>query len=535
VKELLQREDAVLAKLIRSRIGSDQEQPVLKFERGVGDCVTRSFAELYANANRLAAYLLDRGMQKGDRFAFLLQNHPETVEALIAASITGCILVPIDPRTKGEKLAYVLSFSGCRGLLFAAYNAANIVAIASQWQPEWALGVDMEADQLRGMTGEVKAYAEVMTQDWPEIEIRTETGLDPIEMIFTSGTTGDPKGILKPNAQFLLAGSLVQRIYQLDGKDVLYSGLSLTHANAQFLTVAPALVYGPGGMRAVISQKFSKSRFWDIIRHHNCTYTTLLGGMTTALYAEEPHPHDADNPMRVINCAGMPAVIWKDFATRFGVRLVEGFGAAEGGMFWNADGPVGSFGNLHTNLLHEARIVDEEDRDVAPGEVGELIWRNREGSPVSVHYFNNPEASAAKTAGGWFRTGDIVHSDAEGWLYFDYRKGGGIRRNGDFVNPGFVEKVIAECDNVSDVFVYGTPAASGAPGEKDVVAAIVAADVDNFDPQPVFARCREKLEPNFVPTYLQVVEEIPKTASEKPQERFLLEGFAPDASNVFSE
>ena len=98
-----------------------------------------------------------------------------------------------------------------------------------------------------------------------------------------------------------------------------------------------------------------------------------------------------------------------------------------------------------------------------------------------------------------------------------------------------MEKVVAEHPSVSDVFVYGVPAASGAPGEKDVVAAVVATDRDRFDPAEVFASCRQGLEPNFVPSYLQVVDEIPKTASEKPQERFLLERFAPDAPDVFVE
>ena len=125
------------------------------------------------------------------------------------------------------------------------------------------------------------------------------------------------------------------------------------------------------------------------------------------------------------------------------------------------------------------------------------------------------------------------HRDADGWLFFDYRKGGGIRHNGDFINSGFVEKVIAEHPAVSDVFVYGIPAASGAPGEKDVVAAIVPEPGVAFSAAAVFAACRARLEANFVPTYLQVVEEIPKTASEKPQERFLLERFAPDAPGVF--
>jgi crotonobetaine/carnitine-CoA ligase len=101
------------------------------------------------------------------------------------------------------------------------------------------------------------------------------------------------------------------------------------------------------------------------------------------------------------------------------------------------------------------------------------------------------------------------------------------------VNPGFVEKVIAEDPQVTDVFVYGVSAASGAPGEQDVVAAIVLREREAFDPESLFARCRKGLEPNFVPSHLQVVDQIPKTASEKPQERFLRDRFAPQAPGVY--
>jgi crotonobetaine/carnitine-CoA ligase len=126
----------------------------------------------------------------------------------------------------------------------------------------------------------------------------------------------------------------------------------------------------------------------------------------------------------------------------------------------------------------------------------------------------------------------VGHTDGDGWFFFDHRRGGGLRHNGDFVNPGFVEKILAEHPQVADVFVYGVPAASGAPGEKDVVAAITPVGPGDFDPGSIFDSCREGLEPNFVPSYLQVVDEIPKTASEKPQERFLLAAFSPDADGV---
>jgi crotonobetaine/carnitine-CoA ligase len=144
-------------------------------------------------------------------------------------------------------------------------------------------------------------------------------------------------------------------------------------------------------------------------------------------------------------------------------------------------------------------IVDEEGNECPPGVMGELISRPADGTRPEVEYFGNKDASEKKTWGGWLRSGDICHRDEEGWYYFDYRKGGGIRHNGDFVNPGFVENLIAEHPQVTDVFVYGVTAASGAPGEKDVVAAIVPAEGAKIDVGSVFAACREGLEPNFVP------------------------------------
>jgi crotonobetaine/carnitine-CoA ligase len=317
-------------------------------------------------------------------------------------------------------------------------------------------------------------------------------------------------------------------LLQLIPGDKPYTGLSLTHGNAQSLTLFPAIGMD---LPVVFSRKFTKSRLWDITRKYNCTVFNLLGGMTTAIYSEPLQPNDGDNPVRMVLSAGMPAVIWNKFKERFGVKIVELYAAVDGyGLFMNTgDGPVGSFGQMPPES--EFQIVDDEGNEVPHGEMGELIGRPLEGE-VEVEYYKNKEASKKKTAGGWVRTGDVCHRDADGWFYFDYRKGGGIRHNGDFINPGFVERAMAEHPSINDVYVYGVPAASGAPGEKDVVAAIVT--TADFNAESVFNLCKKELEANFIPSYLQVVSEIPKTASEKPQERFLVEKFAPDAEGVFS-
>lgn len=507
------------AQLLQQRAQAQGDFRFLTFvDEASGQTETRTFDQLLENAGRLASYLQDKGFKPGDRFGVLLANHPEIVEALAAASLFGAVMVPIDPRTKGQKLAFILGDSQCRGVICGDYNRDNVEQVRGDTPIEWQLCLGQQYDDAV-MSLPVHAGN-------PEVSAMT-----PMQVLYTSGTTGDPKGITKYNAELVTVAGALPMVMGIQPDDVLYSGLSLTHGNAQVFTLGTALgAVAP----AVFSRKFTKSRMWQTIREYRCTVFTLLGGMTIAIYSEPTKPDDANNPVRLVVSAGMPQAIWEDFARRFDLTLFEVYGTAEGGLFWNdGSGPVGSFGNINNTLLHVSRVVDESGNDCAPGQMGELIWQHSSGQPVLVNYINKPEASAAKTEGGWFRTGDIVHADENGWLFFDYRAGGGIRRNGDFINPGFVEKVIAEHPAVSDVFVYGVPAKNGVPGEKDVVAAIVPVDTASFLAREVLDICRERLESNFVPSYLQILEEIPKTASEKPQERFLLEQFDPESSSVY--
>ncbi len=532
-----ERNEMILADLIAARAEQKPDRDVLTFERwsisgGALADEVRTYADLFANGHRVAAALIARGMEPGDRFGLMMRNHPEFVEAMIAASITGCVFVPIDPRTRGEKLAYMLQQSGCRGVICTDYCLPHIDAVRERLSHlRWLLVLRTGEGEEPVSLERVPLLNEVLEGPPKTVDMRLRSPDDPLQIIYTSGTTGDPKGVVFPNARFGLFGMLGALLgYQPDDRP--YTGLSLTHGNAQAVTLGPSLHMA---LRAVFSRRFTKSKLWDVCRRYGCTTFSMLGGMATAIYSEPPRPDDADNPVRMVVDAGMPAAIWEAFEKRFNVKIFEWYGAVEGGLAFKpvGVGPIGSFGKPVPGL--EMKIVDENDNECPPGVIGEIVSRPATGEAATVEYFGNPEASQAKTRGGWLRSGDMGHRDEEGWFFFDYRKGGGIRHNGDFINPGFVEKVIAEHPSVSDVFVYGVPAASGAPGEKDVVAAVVPAAGGEFDPASIFAKCRRDLEPNFVPTYLQVVDEIPKTVSEKPQERFLLEQFRPDAPNVYTE
>jgi crotonobetaine/carnitine-CoA ligase len=530
-----QRNESLLTDLVSARSDAQPDFPVLTFERwsiGREPDELRTYADLHEHGNRIAAALVAHRLERGERFALIMRNHPEFVETLIAASTTGCVAVPIDPRTKGGKLAYTLANSSCRGVVCADECLPAVAAVRGEVPSlDWVIALRTGETTEPVALGSAEPLDEILAAHAPTVEVRLEGPDDPLQIIYTSGTTGDPKGVVFANGRFGLFAMLgIMLGYQADDRP--YTGLSLTHGNAQAVTLGPSLHMG---LRAVFSRRFTKSKLWDISRRYGCTTFSMLGGMATAIYSEPSRPDDAANPVRLVIDAGMPPALFEAFERRFGVRVFEWYGAIEGGLAFKpvGVGPVGSFGKPVPGL--EMKIVAERGEECPPGVVGEIVSRPASGEEARVEYFGDEEASRKKTAGGWLRSGDMGHRDEEGWLYFDYRKGGGIRHNGDFVNAGFVEKVIAEHDAVSDVFVYGIPAASGAPGEKDVVAAVVPEPGAPFSPASVFAKCRRDLEANFVPSFLQVVEEIPKTASEKPQERFLLERFEPGAPGVYRE
>lgn len=538
---MTKRDERILANLIANKAETDAELDVLTFvsvtDDGEYQQEVRTYPMLWQEGQKIAHALVAQGMDKGDRFALLSQNHPEFVDAMVGSSIVGTVLVPVDSRTRGDKLVYMLSFVQCKGVICADYALSQLLEIIDQVEAlQWIWVIKTKEGLLPGLPAErsgkqIRWLREILPTYESDLPVAVTDPDDIMQMLYTSGTTGDPKAIEASYLRWFTVGTLGS-ILRLEPGDRPYTGLSLTHANAQLITLGNILYMG---LRGVISRKFTKSRLWDICRHYGCTMFNLLGGMTTALYSEAPKANDADNPVRYVLSAGMPAPIWNQFRERFGVEVFEFYGAAEGGLTFNPPGvgPVGSIGKAPPT--QQVRVVDKDELDCPAGVQGEIIFRNADGTAPCVSYYKDPRASALKTRDGWLRMGDFGHVDSNGWLYFDCRMGSGIRRNGDFINTPFIEKIIAEDPDVDDVFIYGVPAANGVPGEKDVVAVVVPRTQAQFSPEKLFQRCRAALEANFIPTYIQVMREIPKTASEKPQERFCLADFNAYPERVFTE
>ncbi len=522
---------AIVSHLVEMKADEKPDKEVLVFEHGdLGEDIL-TYRHLHEQSNKIARLFLDHGIGKGDTYAVFMRNHPEFVYAMLAGPVIGAVMVPIDPRSRGDRLRFMLSNAGVKAVVVSGELLETLAEVIGDLPGIKLVSVAYRPEKAVEISKDYPALNETLEKDqWERVPQQIMDVRHPMEIIYTSGTTGDPKGVMIRNNRFGLYNIATRLVWKYKPGDILYSGLSLTHGNAQAVTLFPSI---STGVKAVLSAKFTKTRIWDITRKYGCTSFSVLGGMMAGIYNEPERPDDADNPVKVVISAGTPASIWEAFETRFDVKILEWYAAVEGGFAYKPPGvgPVGSFGKPLPGMM-EFKLVDDTDNPVPDGETGELIIRMTRGE-TKVDYHGLPEASEEKTRGGWLRTGDLVTRDKDGWYYFQCRKGSELRRAGDFIQPDHIEKTIGEHPDVSEVCVYGVPSASGAPGESDLVAAIAPHAGTSPDPRGIYDKCKQELSPNFIPSYLQVVEEIPKTISEKALDRVLREEFSPDGGNIY--
>ncbi len=530
-----EHELAVFARLVARRARDEPDRLAFVFENGELPAELVHNRDLALRGGQLAWELRRAGLRAGDRVAVMLRNHPEFVYAMVANSKLGLTTVPVDPRARGERLRYFLTFAGCRAAVVADSTLSDPQAarvISETGIRTYALSTPEGRAQGLATDGWASLDEVLEGPEREDVGQHVESLTHPWFLSYTSGTTGEPKAIAFGYDRMLFY-RLTPGFFGYREDDVPYTGLSLIHGNALVVTLMPAL-WGVVD-HSVFSRWFTRSRLWDVCISHGCTTWSNLGGIATAVYGEPPAPHDRAHRVRLVVSAGMPRDLWGPFEERFGVRLLEWYGTMEGGFACNPPGvgPRGSFGRPPEGLI-EMHVVGEDGRPLPAGQVGELVVRPA-GRPARVEYHQNPEASAQKTRGGWLHTGDMCWRDEHGWFFFAHRKEeGGIRKLGEFVPEDLIVRVLAEDPHVHDVHVYGVPARSGAPGESDVVAAVVATDPDWLDVAALFARCAERLERPYVPDFVQVLDELPKTATEKVQTRLLVQSFDPSSPRVVS-
>ncbi|TQJ39384.1 fatty-acyl-CoA synthase [Arthrobacter sp. SLBN-112] len=484
-----------------------------------------SYQELAERADRLANALRDRGVAKGDRVAYLGENHPSLVETFFACGLLGAIFVPLNTRLAPPELQFQLQDSGARLLVNAGVLEASATAALEGTGVTHRLvvtpdgGTEPSAATSPAAVGpsevppcEATPYEEALQASAPD-PVDVAVGHDDGAMIlYTSGTTGKPKGALLTHGN--ITWNCINTIVDMDlsRNDVALMISPLFHVASLDMGLLPMLLKGA---TVVLEAKFDPARVLELIQEHKVT--TLNGVPTTfQLLCEHPGWAAADlSSLDKLTCGGsaIPRRVLDAYEDR-GIGFTSCYGMTE-----TAPGvtmlPVnksrekaGSAGLPH--FFTDVRIADPMGGAVAPGEVGEI---QISGPNVIKEYWNRPEATAGSYADGhWFRSGDMGYRDQEGFLFVSDRLKDMIISGGENIYPAEVEAVIAEHASVSSVAVIGV---SDDKWGEVPQAIVTLREGESLTEEQLRSFLDGRLARYKIPTSLVVVADMPRTASGK--------------------
>ncbi|MHA5047129.1 AMP-binding protein [Streptomyces sp. SD15] len=448
----------------------------------------RTYRQTREAAARMAGALTARGCRPGDRVAALLSNRIEFVDLILGCAWLGAVLVPLNTGLRGQGLQHVLR-EAKPSFLLAEAESADRVAEAGFRGTLW-------------IVGEEDAPAPAEAEALPPAAVRP---YDTASILFTSGTSGTPRGVCCPHAQFAWWGRNVAGSLRLNADDVLYNCLPLFHTNA-LNTLAHAIAVGA---TYALGERFSPAKYWARLTEADATVVYLLGAMVPMLLAQPPGPQDQAHRARRGLSPATPGPAWRPFRERFGITLVDGFGSTETNLVIGStpeEQRPGLIGTVREGF--SARVVDEDLAPVPDGTPGELIVRSHQRYAFSTGYLGDP----AQPADSWRRTGDRVIREPDGWFRFVDRIKDVIRRRGENISSYEVESAVRSHPAVSEVAAF--PVASEL-AEDEVMVAVVAWPGRVLDPADLVHHCAGELPAFAVPRYVDVVPELPLTETGK--------------------
>jgi long-chain acyl-CoA synthetase len=479
-----------------------------------------SYGELAARTANLAGHFVDLGLRSGDTVAIFLPNCVRWVETCFAIARAGAVSVPVSYDATESEVIYRLQDAAC-SMIITTDERSDFVQALKRQCPALSSVVLVGRGERKG---EGVRYDDLASTA-PRSALHDSLSMhDPAFIIYTSGTTGRAKGVLLSTHSMLwITASCWAPIAALSERDAILSPLPLFHSYALNLSVLSVLA---AGASEYIMEKFSTT---EALRLLGTGKFTIFPGVPTMFHylleAAKGRNDIALASVRLAISAGaiMPATLNREFESRFGIKLLDGYGITETStmvtMNWPTGGRVlGSCGLPVPGLA--VRIIDLAGKDVPFGGEGELIVR---GPNVMIGYHNKPEETATAVRDGWYHTGDLAKSDENGFLTITGRLKELIIRGGQNIAPAEIEEIVNGHEHVVDCAVVGVPHQH--LGEVPVLFAV--SRTASLDEEAVLAHCRKHLSSYKVPEAVVFVGEIPRTGSGKIIRFKLREAFEP--------
>jgi crotonobetaine/carnitine-CoA ligase len=482
------------------------DRTFLVFEDRDGVVTEWTYGQFAVRIVRTANLFRSWGVAPGDHVGVHLGNCPEMLECLFGLALVGAVSVPFHPRSTATECNDIQRRVGARVVV-----AEPDVLPEDGYAGDPRILLARSQHDVPGTTpyGPARdAQPDVLAD---RVSLASE---DPVGIVFTSGSTACPKGVVLTHANLLFSGLFVDWQATMTAQDRLLTTMPACHVNFQLNALMPVLT---AGATLVAVERFSARRFWAQVREHRATVVQSIAMMLRTTMLQPVAPDERDHQVREV-LYYLPVTDEEKVAyeQRFGVRLLNSYGTSETLVGVLTDPPVGerrwpSVGRV--GLGYEVRIADGDGHEVPVGTVGEIQVRGVPGRTLMKEYFRDPEATAAAiTPEGWFRTGDLGRADADGWHWFVDRRTHFVKRSGENVSPTEVEEVLTRHPAVAEAAVIGVP---DPVHDEAVKAFVVLVPGQVVTVAQVRAHCAAHLADFKVPTIVEVVDDLPRTTTFK--------------------
>lgn len=492
---------------IESKAEKNPDKPFLYFEDEV-----LTYEEFDQKINQAANAFLDMGVKKGQRVCLMLPNVPEFLYGWFGLAKIGAVMVPINIAFKENETGYILNHSEAVGVIVDSEHLPIVREIKKKSKTlKWIACIDpvsnMEDIHL------FYQFFETMPKTLKFIMLKHN---DMAQIVYTSGTTGFPKGAIHAHKDFTLTGEAFLLCAGIGAEDRVLTILPLFHVNAQYYSTMGALA---AEASLILVRKFTASNFWDQAVYYGATEFNFIGAIGRILCARPENEFQPEHQISTAYGAPVTPDVYEAFTKRFRIpNVIEGYGLTEVPRV--SQNPIG--GKIKMNSIgcpakhpdpsvtfSEIKIVDNDGKELETGEIGEIIVR----SPVMMQgYFKDEAKTREAIDGGWFYTGDYAYKDKDGYLFFIDRKKDIIRRKGENISSREVETIINANEKVLEAAVIAVPSELG---EDEVMACIVLKENQIMNPEEIIDWCKEHLANFKVPRYMQFRDNLPKTPTQR--------------------
>lgn len=473
---------------------------------------TMTFAQLQRDSRDLARFLLGKGLARGDKVALMLHNSYQTARLLIGTMYGGFMVAPLNLLAQPSQLAYVLDHSDTKLVFTSAEFSGRLKeALAGIRRPVEIVAINPDA-------GEIFDSAALPGLPLPDV-----TESDDALLMYTSGTTGKPKGCVLSNRSVCAGGEFTSRAHELAAADRVLCAMPLYHINGQIVTTVAPLVHGGS---VVMPQRFSVSNYWELVAKHCCTWINVVPTIIAYLMNAPTPAEKGLDVSRVKFCrsasAPLPPELHRAFEQRFDISIIETFGMTETNApcFTNPYDPdrrkIGSPGTAYGN---EARVIDPATgREQPRGVPGELMIR---GDNVMTGYYKDPE-NTAKTLepDGWLHSGDLGYMDEDGFVFVTGRIKELIIKGGENIAPREIDEALLKHPAVLEAAAVGIPDANYG---QEIMACVVLKPGETCSMEALSEFSLRELGKYKTPKIIKFVAELPKGPSGKVQRLKLLE------------